>query len=368
MFAGNGWVKHIREELTGAIGIHPVLRTKIQTTLAYIEKSDPVPFFHLDGPGKCGPLEVYEYPPHERPFDFSLLIEDVLSTNTNETDIMVVDSLSGDTEPSWDDDGCGLSRLLGSYITTYTHTEQSRLLSAFDVPWSKRGMWTMRPKFHAPAGFSGIIRKGKVAYQSAPDDYYSTTFTQPGQLTYPHVDYYGGSQIVVHLSGKKLWLIWYPTGENLAELWKSHLEDNVRVEYEQDLVAWICRLKGAIALYVDKPVMFRLPAFAIHAVISFTTSAHSGCYAYFEREFQVTELVAQCVMHVAKLPARTREDNKFVQRWIDMMVNGDLEMWKKVAEKSKDRETFAKIYSWRDNMKKEMNELQRRIDTCGGAE
>jgi hypothetical protein len=101
---------------------------------------------------------------------------------------------------------------------------------------------------------------------------WSSTFCPPGTITDIHTDYHGGSQVIIGISTKKLWLFWPPTEKNLR-WWSNH---NLRTTTSHITLEAIHSLEGLTLLYQQGRQAFFLPPFHIHAVLTFEVSAHSG--------------------------------------------------------------------------------------------
>ncbi|KAJ7856484.1 hypothetical protein B0H14DRAFT_3864972 [Mycena olivaceomarginata] len=89
--------------------------------------------------------------------------------------------------------------------------------------------------------------------------YFSSVWTPSGWFTNTHVDGNGTSQILVHVE-EKFGLVGYKSSKPSPQ---TRAFDN---------------LEGLQVLHVIQPCAFILPPFAIHSVISFSTSSHTGTY------------------------------------------------------------------------------------------
>lgn len=113
----------------------------------------------------------------------------------------------------------------------------------------------------------------------------SSTFSQPGNITPPHVDGVGFTQIMAHLEGEKIWIVWPPTQNNLREI-RNHAhvlgpERETRLEY------WFEYLEDPEVFLIKEGDSFLLGSCAIHACISVTTSAHYGVFCVEKKSLEV---------------------------------------------------------------------------------
>ena len=111
---------------------------------------------------------------------------------------------------------------------------------------------------------------------------FSSVWTPTGWFTDTHVDGNGMSQIMVHFEGEKLWLVWPPTKKNLNWWGLNHPCPPGGVGRQQLAISALKNLEGLELLHVTEPCAFILPPFAIHSVISFSTSTHTGAYFVHE--------------------------------------------------------------------------------------
>ncbi|KAF8798134.1 hypothetical protein BYT27DRAFT_7026565, partial [Phlegmacium glaucopus] len=100
-----------------------------------------------------------------------------------------------------------------------------------------------------------------------------STWTPPAAISHTHMDYYGSMQYMVHLHGKKLWILWPPTPKNLA--WFS-LRHKKRADANLTLDS-IRHLDGLQLHFLDDvETRFVIKPNVLHACLSFRTSAHTA--------------------------------------------------------------------------------------------
>jgi hypothetical protein len=97
--------------------------------------------------------------------------------------------------------------------------------------------------------------------------------TAAGYVTEPHVDFYGCPQLVVHVHGRKLWLVWPASKKNLEAI-APYILSLPRSE-KLNITRALQNFEGLQAYYCNKKDQsFVLEPYAIHAVISETVCAH----------------------------------------------------------------------------------------------
>ncbi|KAJ6449130.1 hypothetical protein C8R45DRAFT_947580 [Mycena sanguinolenta] len=105
---------------------------------------------------------------------------------------------------------------------------------------------------------------------------FSSVLTPTGWFTDIHIDGNGMLQIMVHFEGEKLWLVWPPTEKNLIWWGINHPCPPSEVGRQPLAISALKNLEGLQLLHVTEPCTFILLPFAIHLVISFSTSTHTG--------------------------------------------------------------------------------------------
>jgi len=113
--------------------------------------------------------------------------------------------------------------------------------------------------------------------------------TPAGAITHPHIDYQGASQLMYHISGRKLWLTWPATTRNIKILLDRELRHGNPMETAEAIEV----LEGLELYLLDETQeAFYLPGGTIHAVISLTTCCHAGLYLWaFDEYLVMRELV-----------------------------------------------------------------------------
>lgn len=152
--------------------------------------------------------------------------------------------------------------------TTYCEmSPERRIYGALDIPMSKNGL--------------GMCQYVATPYNTqenslVPNKLWTTTFTPLGGITHTHMDYYGRHQYMVHLFGRKVWLLWPPTPENLKKFAPFHTQFP-----ETDLTSWcIDELEGLQVLYCTDEQAFVVKPNVFHACLSIGTSGHSGTWVW----------------------------------------------------------------------------------------
>ena len=116
------------------------------------------------------------------------------------------------------------------------------------------------------------------------------TYVCPGFVMSTHIDKFLVPDIVIHVSGLKLWMIWPATLENMRKA-KNHVLGDTSKIFEGDINRAVRDLDGLTLLLTKEPyTTFILPPGFFHAVITFEPSVHlSGWYldlAMFDENIQ----------------------------------------------------------------------------------
>jgi hypothetical protein len=117
-----------------------------------------------------------------------------------------------------------------------------------------------------------------------------STWTPPAAISHTHMDYYGSMQYTIHFYGKKLWILWPPTPQNLA--WFS-LRHKKRADANLTLDC-IRNLEGLQLNFLDDAeARFVIKSNTLHACLSFGSSAHTATrvwsYSHFDQSYFIME-------------------------------------------------------------------------------
>jgi hypothetical protein len=154
---------------------------------------------------------------------------------------------------------------------------------------------------------------------------WTTTWTPPGAITHPHMDFYGPAQYMVHFHGEKLWLLWPPTHQNLE--WYSRHHRQVSSEYLT--VQAIQDLEGLHVHYFDgsSEDAFLVSPNYIHAVISISDSAHCGTRVWRMSDFDTAERMMRWGIQWCANSLVTRQETITALE----SINQDLSWWVSLA-------------------------------------
>jgi hypothetical protein len=189
-------------------------------------------------------------------------------------------------------------------------------LGAVDIPAHAKGSklidhtmpYNLRDSGVCAEVTGGFMDKGSV-------------ITSPGYVSEPHWDYFGIQQQIIHAGGKKLWLVWQPTSENLRKaaehlLCPSKSVDftiSVALEELTDLKIYFC---------TKQDDWFSMEPSAIHAVFTVTPSAHKSKlfvdYGTFEKwEEAYCIIIDTMISKYQKQNGNDEERKKVIQEIID---------------------------------------------------
>ncbi|KAJ2920631.1 hypothetical protein H1R20_g16463, partial [Candolleomyces eurysporus] len=147
----------------------------------------------------------------------------------------------------------------------YKFDRTSRLLVAFDIPSSTKGLGACRYSSYPYNPDNGALVSSLT-----------NSWTFPGSITHPHMDGIACGMYIIHWRGVKLWLLWPPTHPNLRLMEHSMLTP----PSIDTTVSLIKELEGLELLFLTDEELFEF-AFClypntIHCCLSFTESSHMG--------------------------------------------------------------------------------------------
>jgi hypothetical protein len=184
-----------------------------------------------------------------------------------------------------------------------------------------------------------------------------------GAITNPHTDYCGSSQLIQHITGRKLWLCWPPTPKNLDIYVREHFSGLTPLSTEDA----IDRLEGLeLLLLNDEQTRFILPGGTIHAVLTFSKSCHTGLKLCRMEDFDV----ARKIYKIESETMNTEElDDNMFKHYQDYFkdLKDELKMWVELLKKSKNKEVNEEIRQWmgvvKNYLKVHSKFLSRKIRT-----
>lgn len=154
-------------------------------------------------------------------------------------------------------------------LSAKSWSNNMRLLGALDIACSPRGLNTCQLNAAPYQSDNNTSFNPKVKWKNG----FTTALTPPGSITNTHTDGIGCSQYMVHIWGRKLWLFWPPT-ENNMEYYGSFL---AQITPSHFIIDCIHKLEGLQLHYINHEFSaFVLPPNYLHAVISIEASAHMG--------------------------------------------------------------------------------------------
>ncbi|KAF5348135.1 hypothetical protein D9756_010729 [Leucocoprinus leucothites] len=192
-------------------------------------------------------------------------------------------------------------------------------------------------------------RDGCVVHHTLPkhDSPWLHAYIPGGSITWPHIDTFTDSQYTAHFTGRKLWLFWPPTPENLKAVCLASFQGE---GHQIDPRKAIESLTGLETLLVenDSRICWIMPPGTIHCVFTFSRIAtHSGFnvnhFDLWKDAISPTEDILSLISSVKSnadtaAPEYLRDMMKSMQRWEQLISKckkkgkGDLFKW---VEKTK---------------------------------
>lgn len=207
--------------------------------------------------------------------------------------------------------------------------EFRRLYSALNVPGTTAAKLGLKASKLVPAPYDldptylfQTNRGGGFAWETA--------LTPPGSITHTHADFFGSGQYMVHIEGKKLWLLWPPTDHNLKQMVPL---ENKPTKPSATLHA-IQKLEGLQLLYVEKPLhTFIIPPNYYHACLSLATSAHAGIRYWSYSTFKEAARIIDFHLKWRKDTARFSDVPEALQLF-KALEDDELGWWRILADKN----------------------------------
>jgi hypothetical protein len=162
-----------------------------------------------------------------------------------------------------------------------------------------------------------------------------------GAITGPHTDYSGCSQLIQHIQGRKLWLCWPPTTHNLDIYLRKRLSGNLNLLTE-DAIDILEDME--LLLLDDDQMCFTLPGGTIHAVLTFTTSCHTGLKLWRVEDLEVAKEMTKIQSENMDQRATLDQSTFDSCRKYFMDLKGELENWGELGRKN--GENNEKICQW----------------------
>jgi hypothetical protein len=143
----------------------------------------------------------------------------------------------------------------------------TRLVGLVDMPHTADGL--------GACDFEHIQTEEPTSY-----DPFTTVSTPKGYITNPHFDAVGARVQSIHWHGKKLWVCWPPTPQNLSKIQRSRTHNTETIEY----LELFRTLEEPELLFLDAEEMpeehFQTAINVIHACFSLTASCHTGAMTH----------------------------------------------------------------------------------------
>lgn len=165
-----------------------------------------------------------------------------------------------------------------------------------------------------------------------------------GSITDPHIDYCGCSQVVQHISGRKLWLFWPPTTHNLQLFCKKYVSGTNQTF---SMMTAIEEFESIEILLVQDREIFVMPAGMIHAVITFNTSCHSGFKLWGFEDFGTARDLFN--IHFEMWKGQSKLDQTQIDHYketLGHLETTELRKWDELCQKNVGDERSQNVLSW----------------------
>lgn len=188
----------------------------------------------------------------------------------------------------------------------------------------------------------------------------TSTFTQPGNVTPAHIDGFGLTQLMAHLDGCKVWIVWPPIESNLRAIRDHDLAIGPNREYR--LERWFEHLKDPQVFLIRKGESVFLGSSVIHACVSVTRSAHYGVFCWERDSLGVAELNVRILQDGFADLRKTRIEQKKIRVKEDKKKTVDpLELRKRKVDREQEDSEYAACSEFYKDCRKEWQDSDRRM-------
>jgi hypothetical protein len=168
-------------------------------------------------------------------------------------------------------------------ITDWDTNPSRRMLAALSIPMKPTGLGICGLNIEGPLREHSIVHMERKKNL----DIWNSTISPEGALTNPHHDFYGATQVMCHIGGGKLWLMWPRTVHNLR-WYNSKVRDRLPDPKFNIILDAINLLEGMTVLHaIWEPFGFIVPPYVLHAVLTFKPSSHAATkmwtYEHFDQ-------------------------------------------------------------------------------------
>lgn len=240
-------------------------------------------------------------------------MHDVIHAATNE-------GISDDVDPEVADSRWDV--LAGMMVSANQYKPSGiALLPRGDVLATPTGMGQLRCSFPTPL-FPPGIQSRDVRLPNHRSEI-GSTLAPAGNITIFHLDYYGGSTLMCHWSGVKLWIT-FPMTRHNVELMTSTVNIIMLQSTREDTLGILSRAEKVSAAIIDTKVGFVLSPFTFHAVLTLTPSYHFGGPLYFPDDsidaLRAQDLFLRSALRRFKHDKASRSDCELLAKKIDVSL------------------------------------------------
>lgn len=205
--------------------------------------------------------------------------------------------------------------ILASMMTQLGKNEDMETLAPLSIPVSTHGLGASQ--LCLPSWMKGVT------------DGWRSALSVPGMVTNVHRDYWLVGQVMQHIQGKKLWLIWPPEEKNIFQQPWPLLNER-GVEHITELIE---TTSNFLVYWCEEPATFTIPPFTLHAVLTFEISTHSGvrvCSTQWMWEIRLVGKVLE--KQLGEPPEGDSEKEEWIHwnRCLVREVAEDIRLWGKM--------------------------------------
>ncbi|KAG6807507.1 hypothetical protein H0H92_007242 [Tricholoma furcatifolium] len=205
-----------------------------------------------------------------------------------------------------------------------------RTLTAFNIFSDADTALGMTSYRMLPSPFSEDPEWHAEAHENSNLVKWDGTLTSKGAITHTHTDFCGCMQFMVHLGGKKLWILWPASDKNL-EIMSHKRHDEI---YARMTLETISTLEGLQCFIVDRVLQaFVVPPNHCHACLSLTSCAHTGCRIW---GYPIFADFKRLVEHFLRLEGEEgiKMQPEMSRAWIEFLERHEIVGWEALVKKN----------------------------------
>lgn len=254
-----------------------------------------------------------------------------------------------------------VAEMICSWITAPARCNSNtcipRLYAVLSIPMTKLGIETCSLKLGPSFTNNAIV---KTIGKNRRLHLWTSAIVPLGAVTHPHTDYSGCGQVMFHIEGEKLWLLWPPTKNNMR--WYRNVRDRFSNSRNTTVEA-IQNMEGLKVIFCKEKIAFPVDPYGFHAVLTFSTAAHTGSRVWSFDFFNESMAAISEEIKWSGQPANGIPINECIQRLRE--IKEDLTNWEELAVTKTNDNRSPYISKYIPELKQYIENLMKNLDVSG---